>query len=229
MASSSLNTLLKSLTRVGRAQPVHEVASADRMNAIQDAIRLLIRGENIIAGNNVLLKRSDGYVILTGNAAGRPGGGKTTPLPFAVIDATVVNPDNTVNLKVQVVDGKVNDEYPTGMGFGDFILDLVEETFQEVYLYITFDSLTLDITSRTIDVSDTPPDSSVTATVGTLILPLADITISYTTGPPSLPYVSDIHQIEIGDIIFQLVYGALNGAPALLPVRAYGDWVPVTA
>jgi hypothetical protein len=97
MASNSLNIVLKSLTRVGRAQPVHEVASADRINAIQDAIRLLIRGENIVAGNNVLKKSSDGYVVLTGNPAGRViPSAVTIATPFQVLFSSYQSGEDTI-------------------------------------------------------------------------------------------------------------------------------------
>lgn len=244
MASNSLNTVLKSLTRVGRGQPVHEVASADRINAIQDSIRLLVRGENIIAGNNVSLRRSDGYVIFTGNPAPGIGGGVAPDVPFTVVDASTVDTSGTVHLKVLVVDGQVNHQYPTGMGFGNFVLNLIEEPYRQVYIEITFDPTSLAVTSTTVGVSDNPPKSGVAnlpaatgptgatgatgatgpSTMGTLIIPLADVYMEYTSGFPSVPFISSIQQYEDGNIIFQFVYGAFNGVPSLLAIRAFASW-----
>jgi hypothetical protein len=229
MASSSLNTLLKSLTRVGRSESVYNVANADRINAIQDAIRLLVRGENIIAGSNVLKRSSDGYVVLTGMAGGgRRGGAVSDVMSFDVIDATVTGGEEGpgVHLAVKVIDGKVNGEYPDGMGFDSYFLDLVEETYQQVYLYITFDADSEVITSRSLGISDFPPTSGISGSIGTLIIPLADIIISYTGGFDSVPYVSLITQINNGDINFRLIYSLHRSQPTLLPVHAFADFLP---
>lgn len=239
MASSagSLNSLLKSLTRVGRAESVYNVASADRINAIQDAIRLLVRGENIVAGTNVLKRSADGYCVLTGNAGGGRGGISDVEFPFQLIG--LVEPtsefDPTIITRVRVVSGKINGEFPSGMGFDanpatQFKLDITDDT--TICAEITFDPKTLVITSRTVFESDDPNDSVITADttpsgptgptvpgMGTLIFEIGYAQIEYDEF--SQPNLVTTQNNFVGNMQFELIYGAFNGQPAILPVMVY--------
>lgn len=142
-----------------------------------------------------------------------PGSSKVPALPFELVNATTGGV-----LKIKVTDGKVNKAFPSGMGFNNYVLNLVEESFQEVYLIITYDEDNLSITSRTLGMSDSPPDS----TPGTLIISIGSITITYDAN--SNPIVTPAND-AVGNIQFAFVYGAYNGEPALLPVNVYADWV----
>lgn len=222
MASSSLNTLLKSLTRVGRSESVYNVASADRINAIQDAIRLLVRGENIIAGMNVLKRSADGYCILTGNAAGGRGVTGTSTFPFQLIGLVEATSefDPTKIARVQVMAGQVNGEFPDGMLIDNdppFKLDITDDT--TIVVQVTFDPETLAISSRTCFESDDPDDSTVTDLLGTLnfLVGYAQIELDSHSNPAAVTTQNNF----VGNMNFELVYGALNGQPALLPVTTY--------
>lgn len=222
MAFSSLNSVLKHLTRVGRSESVYQVASADRINAIQDAIRLLVRGENIVSGNHILKKSSDGYVVLTGNARGAIGGGSAVTFPFQLIGLVEATSefDPTIITRVQVMAGKVNGEFPDGMLIDDdppFKLDITNDT--TLVVQATFDPATLVINSRTCFESDDVDDSTVTSTLGTL---------NFLIGYAQIQYDGFGNPIEVttqnnfvGNMNFELVYGSLNGKPAILPVTTY--------
>ncbi len=165
-----------------------------------------------IEGLGIALDQTDHgrQISSTATSGGRAGGGSIS-LPFQVKD---VSADD--GLKVQVTDGKINGEFPAGMGFGNYILDVAEESFQEVYAIVTFDSETLDISSRTLGVSNSPPDSE----DGTAIIPIADLQVTYDgDGNPILA----IEQIEVGDINFDFLYGQVNGQPSLFLLKSYGQ------
>jgi hypothetical protein len=127
---------------------------------------------------------------------------------FSVIDVSTGN-----TLAIKVLDGHVNFEYPTGMGFDNFVLNISSST--TVYLIITYNQTTLAITSRTIT-TGTTPDS----TAGTVYIELADITVA--------GGALEIEQLHEGNINMALVYGAFNGAPAIIPLRALSNWAAVT-
>lgn len=73
--AKSLNQILKALTPVGKGDPVYGVASAERINNIQDAIMCITRGENIVSGVNLRKNSGDGYVVLSGLPDRGLGGG----------------------------------------------------------------------------------------------------------------------------------------------------------
>jgi hypothetical protein len=93
MVSSGLSQVLRSLIPVKRGDDVHAVASAERINAIQTAIHLLTRGDNIVGGHNIRKTSGDGFVSLSADVrfSGPGGGGDLTDTPFLVVP--VDNPD----------------------------------------------------------------------------------------------------------------------------------------
>lgn len=145
--------------------------------------------------------------------------GSSQSFPFHVADAS----DDT-GLKVSVKDGKVNDQYPSGMGSNDYVLEIEEETFQEVLLVATFNRETLELTSIFLDVTDDPASYTDDYVEKPIVIPIADIIITYDAD--SNPIVT-VYQKQLGDISFQLVYGALSGAPALYASHIYGEPVPL--
>jgi hypothetical protein len=80
---AGINDLLRALTPVKPGDDVAEAAASGRINAIQELLRALVRGDNIIQGLNVRKQSQDGWVILSANPTGR-GGGKAGILPFQV-------------------------------------------------------------------------------------------------------------------------------------------------
>lgn len=94
MVSSSLSQVLRSLVPVKRGDDVHAVASAERMNAIQTAIHLLTRGDNIVGGYNIRKKSGDGFVCLSADFRFlESGGGTGIETPFLVVPVTNPDPD----------------------------------------------------------------------------------------------------------------------------------------
>jgi hypothetical protein len=71
----SLNQVLKALTPVGKGDNVYGVASAERINNIQDAIHLITRGDHIVSGVNVRKHSGDGFVLLSAQPRSTVGGG----------------------------------------------------------------------------------------------------------------------------------------------------------
>jgi hypothetical protein len=195
-----------------KGEPLLDQLSADRLNAILDAIDRVTP----IRGRNTQIVSTPGGKIIHSKA--EAGSGAPSALPFQVIDES--NPDD--GFQGLVVAGKVNGEFPDGMSLDtDYILSLEEEAWQEILLIVTYDPDTLEITSRTLDVSDDPDDSS----DGTLIVAIADIYITYDgAGKP----VVTIDQKIVGDLDFSLIYGALNGAPALYAVQVVGKPIDLT-
>jgi hypothetical protein len=87
MAQQSLNECLSAMTPVKPGDDVADAASSARINAIQDAIRALMRGDNINTGPNIRKKSQDGWVILTGQPGGG-NGGVVGAYPFKVTNGT---------------------------------------------------------------------------------------------------------------------------------------------
>lgn len=103
-----LNDYLRELKTVKPGDDVSDVACAARMNAIQESIKCLVRGDNINSGPNILKKTQGGFVTLSGSPGGRRGGGGgATNFPFRV-QMTSVDSFPAVN----VYPGKVLNNVP---------------------------------------------------------------------------------------------------------------------
>lgn len=140
---------------------------------------------------------------------------------FLMSDASTVENNVTVN-KVAILDGKINGEFPTGMGAGDLVLTMTNPANATVFAGATFDPTSLTLTSRFVQISptDTPPESRIDEDGGFLYWQLG------------FTFLDDdgnfqIYQTRLGDINFELVYGELNAAPALLPVESGPGWLEV--
>jgi hypothetical protein len=220
---SEISEALRALTPVGKDQHLLDVVTASRMNAIQTILKALARGEHIVTGPNLFKKSQDGFVTLTALPVGGGGGGASVDMPFIMslaADASGVTDAIVINVR----DGKVNGEFPEGMGEDDFIQvhapgDDLSDCL--VYVEVKFDKETLDITSLDVKTSAaaTFPDNVIDDTTGGLL----NIPIGFT-------YVDDdetAHAFNtyIGDINFELVACSLNGAPALLPVAIFGGYM----
>lgn len=200
----------RTVSRFQSGKPLLEQLSAERLNDILD----LIESKGVAFGNNITGTRTPGGTIIRAKSGGAPGA--IVPSAFDVLPAS----DDVSFFKVKVVDGRVNGDFPSGMGFDNYVLTIVEESFQEVYVIVTYDTSTLNITSLSLARNDVVPANS----SGTLIIPIADIQITYDGGGSP---IMTITQLLSGNIDFSFVYGSFNGAPSLLAVRAFGDWIPV--
>lgn len=99
---SAINLHLQKLTRVSKGDDVRAVARADRIHAIQEIIKALVRGENITSDRNNLRKRvGPGFVSLNFDPERRTAGssGKES-FPFQIISRT--DPD-TGALQIGVI------------------------------------------------------------------------------------------------------------------------------
>lgn len=140
-------------------------------------------------------------------------------ITFICIDVST-SEDDVTTYKVHVADGEINGVLPVGMGNEDFVLTLADPTDAFVYAYVTFNPETLAITSRTVAASsvDDVPESRVDEGGGFLVYILAEA------------FKDDNDQFQVinrrlGDINFELVYGSMNGFPALLPVNSDPGWL----
>lgn len=141
-------------------------------------------------------------------------------ISFISSDASVVV-HGIKTYKVLVADGKIKGTFPSGMGAGNYILTLGDPADSYIYAGATFNPTSLAITSRFLGVSSAAafPESRVESAVsGFLYWQLA---FTYLTARG----VFKIINTRVGDINFELVYGAMNGQPALLPVNTDPGWL----
>lgn len=121
---------------------------------------------------------------------------------------------------VKVLDGKLNGEFPSGMGFGDYVLTITNPEDSLIYVGATFNVETLAITTRFLGVSTAAdfPESRVDEDGGFLYW-----LIGFT-------YMDEdsfkIWQSRIGDINFDFSFGVDNGGrPALIPTESGPGWL----
>lgn len=141
-------------------------------------------------------------------------------ITFLVSDASNVVAGQPNN-RVLVADGKINGVYPSGFGGGNFILDLNTPEDALIYFGVTFNPTTLAETSRFCAESTSAlfPESRVESATEGFLYWLQAFTYFDANG------VFQIRNVRAGDINFQLVYGAQNGKPALLPVNSDPGWL----
>lgn len=118
--------------------------------------------------------------------------------------------------------GEINDIPPAGMtGADDYVITIsVDGT--EIWAVITYDPDTLLITSRSLAFGP----AVLPSTLGILNVPVGFVDINYDPMTGKIIEVNP-HNRQCGDINVAFVYGAQNGARALIPLRMYADWVPV--
>lgn len=132
----------------------------------------------------------------------------------------------TVSNKVKVFDGKIFDgstgAFPSGMGTGNYIIDLPNPEDQIIYAGVTFTPSTLALTSRFLGVSTSFdfPEARVDEDGGFLYYKLG---FTYFAGS-----VFTIWQTYMGDISTELIYGAFAGQPALWAGRENG-WLDLSS
>lgn len=128
-------------------------------------------------------------------------------------------------IDIHVGYGEINDTPPDGMsGADDFIFTIPgADDGVEIWAEVDYDTDTLDITGRTLNFGTSVPDT----TFGTLYVPIGFVDISYDGITGAITEV-DPHNRQCGDVNISLVFGDLNGAPALYHLREYADPVAVT-
>ncbi len=117
-------------------------------------------------------------------------------------------------IDIHVGYGEINDTPPDGMtGADDFILTIPGAADgTEVYAIITYDTDTLDITSRTLAFDFSVPDP----TFGVIYWPIGFIDITYNTDG-SIDKVNP-HNRQCGDMKFEFGLIPFNGAPGIAPI-----------
>lgn len=123
--------------------------------------------------------------------------------------------------KVLIRDGEVNGETPIGMGTDSYVLTVYDGAF--INLIVTYDTSSLAVTSLTFEVNSFVPDP----TLGTFYIEIGRTYVDFgDTG--NISSFTPVNT-QCGDINFQLIYGAVSGQPALIPVAVYSGWVSAAA
>lgn len=198
------------LQRFMQGQPLLDQITADRLNAILDAIE----ANRPIFGTNIQGTATPNGTIIRAKPQA-PTQQQPPEISFAFKRQSGVDEDDNPVLQVLIKDGKINGEFPDGMGFGEYALTIPDGA-GDIWAGVTFDPDTLEITSRFLD-SGTfpePPD------FGTFYIYLG---FAFLDGGGKF----QVHNTYVGDINFELVYGAFNGQPAILPVQVFAPWTVV--
>lgn len=199
-------------------EPILDQLTATRLNAMLDGINR----NRVEFGDNITGTRAPGGTIV--RAKFNPATAENpTDYSFRFMDATEVV-DGEASNKVLVLDGKINGTLPAGMGSDEYVLDLDTPEDSCIYAGATFDPDTLAITSRFLGVSTASayPESRIDEGGGFLYWLLG---FTYFDGDGTFRMRNTL----LGDINFELVYGSMNGAPALLPVFAGPGWLDIPA
>jgi hypothetical protein len=127
---------------------------------------------------------------------------------FQIVDATEPNGSP----QVLIYDGLVNDELPSGMGADNYIVPATDG--MGVYLGITYDTDTFEINSRWVETTDNgnPPEDD---QFGKFYHKLGDVAVA--TDSSGNVTVTPSNS-QCGDLNFKMMVGAVNGAPAVIPV-----------
>lgn len=146
--------------------------------------------------------------------------GTFTPfISLYLLDGTTREGDPPVESnKVLALDGRIDGQYPAGMGGGNYLIDLASPEDAIIYAGVTFNPSTLELTSRFLGVSgpgDYPESRVESATEGFLYWLLG---FTYFDGNGTFR----VWNSQVGDIYTTLLYGARNLAPALWAGEAQG-------
>lgn len=132
-----------------------------------------------------------------------------------------VNASDDDGPKVLVFDGLVgtpsDNELPSGMGSDNYTLDVSDG--DEIYVGITYDTDTFEITSRFLDVGETPDNE-----FGANYFKIIDVSVVDNGDGTSTTTASNA---ICGDIIFDLKYMIINGVLSVQAIPVYGDAVEV--
>lgn len=165
-----INDSLSKLTPLKPGESLFKQLTATRVNAIQEMIRALARGDNIATGPKVRKKTGAGWITL--DFDGDDGGNRSsTTMPFR-LRIVARTPPEPGQYAVEILDGKVNNEWPdvgtNAMGVtGSRNLDIANIENSNIFIRVMFNALTnkiqrLDIYERP---NETYPTNKITALV----------------------------------------------------------------
>ena len=127
----NISSLLGSLNKVSPGQSFDSVVTATRINAIQDLLKSLVNGENLISGLGIQKTGMMGGVVISSTAVGGGGGSVTIEHPFEIRDFSIAysaEPAVTAEAIIQVRFGTLNDITPTDVDT-DFSLVTASSTY----------------------------------------------------------------------------------------------------
>ena len=126
---ADLARLLTSMTPVKAGDDLYAVVTAARINAIQEAIKGLMRGDNLANGPGILINKiGSGQISLSSTAKGG-GGTVTLEHPFQIYDGTAAN-------QIKVRYGTLQDIEPTDVGTD---VTLATDDTHDIYLDVEVD------------------------------------------------------------------------------------------
>ena len=143
-------------------------------------------------------------------------GGAFPNISFLLSNASVTE-NNETTYRVGVYDGKIKGEFPAGMGFGGYELDIDDPSDAIIHAGITFNPDTLAITSRFLGVTTAAdfPESRIVSDTNAFLY--WQIGYAYLDGD-TFRVVNTL----LGNIDFVFSYGEDGGFPALVPVKTDG-------
>jgi hypothetical protein len=130
---SDIQTHLRKLGRINKGDDVRSVARSDRINAMQELIKSLLRGDQFVTNRNTIRKRtSEGLTQLDVNRASSrfPA---TTPFPWEI---TIEN-NSDGQAYVAVYPGTINNLLPTNIFLKDLFINITGTYF--VVLHVDTD------------------------------------------------------------------------------------------
>jgi len=136
-----IGDFIKGLTRVRRGEDIREVAKAERINALVDAVLYLLRGENIKFGPGFLVGSSLGKMkVNIRKSRGRGGGGGYSVWNFSTTSEegkfTIKFLDGLIN---NILCSNINEKIPLNSGNNYIFAEAVasESTIESVKLVVS--------------------------------------------------------------------------------------------
>jgi hypothetical protein len=186
----ALQEHLDKLIPVKKGDSTRKVASSERVNAIQEAIKAMARGDHIRTGKNLRRKTGSGFVMLTADDQGGGGGGEGDfPWQISVEEDP---PAGSGVWSVHVKPGTINNILPSNI-FDSF------EISETGTFYVV-----LDVTTD----GDSPTDASLDAVSS----PPEGIGSSMGVAPDSF---SILLGVVVDKVPFQLINTLINVQPQL--------------
>lgn len=147
---------------------------------------------------------------------------------FLMKDASIVVNRKPVN-RVLVQDGKINGVFPSGMGFGNYILTVDGALTTIIFAVLTFHPTTLLETSKYLVTWKAGDPLNIESRVESPTLGYLYYQIGFTYFTAAAKPQFTIWQTRLGDINFAFGYGVTNAARGLLPMDSGPGWLDTEA
>lgn len=146
---ASMSDSLRELTQVKQGESMRDTLTAARINAVQDILRGLVKGDNIQSGLNVKKRSVGGGVMLSSNAAGgaaAPAG--NGPYPFDVSFA----PLGAGTVTASIRPGSINSLIPS-----NYLTTYALTVATDYYVVLTATVTSGAVTASTLDMPTSAP------------------------------------------------------------------------